>query len=129
MAQSPAGATTTIELRGDEADGRPLFGGEFGALIGAQAVASALEDAANAGITSAVVLSSGFAEAGADGEKLQRELVETAQRRGVTFFGPNSMGFANIGHHSAMTSINTRLPVRVGRLALISQSGAVAAGW
>src|SRR5690606_32423614 len=45
---------------------------------------------------------------------------------GVRFLGPNSMGFANIGHRSCATSINTRMPVRRGRLALISQSGAVA---
>ncbi len=95
-------------------------------FVPAQAVASAMEDAADAGITSVVVLSSGFAEAGADGEALQRDLVETARRRGVTFFGPNSLGFANIASGAVATAIGTRVPVIKGGIAIVSQSGAVA---
>ena len=95
-------------------------------FVPAQAVAAALEDAADAGITSAVILSSGFAEAGADGERLQRKLVETANRRGVTFLGPNSLGFANIAGGAFATAIGTRVPVIHGGIAIVSQSGAVA---
>ncbi|MDT0509766.1 acetate--CoA ligase family protein [Novosphingobium sp. MMS21-SN21R] len=95
-------------------------------FVPAQAVASAMEDAADAGITSMVVLSSGFAEAGAQGEALQRELVATAHRRGVTFFGPNSLGFANIASGAVATAIGTRVPVIKGGIAIVSQSGAVA---
>ncbi|MBV1686170.1 acetate--CoA ligase family protein [Novosphingobium sp. G106] len=95
-------------------------------FVPAHSVAGALEDAADAGIASTVVLSSGFAEAGADGERLQRELVETARQRGVTFFGPNSLGFANIASGAVATAIGTRAPVLKGRIAVVSQSGAVA---
>jgi acyl-CoA synthetase (NDP forming) len=95
-------------------------------FVPAQAIAGALEDVADAGITSAVVLSSGFAEAGADGERLQRELVETARRRGITLFGPNSLGFANITGGAVATAIGTRIPVLKGNIAVVSQSGAVA---
>ncbi len=94
--------------------------------VPAAAVISALEDAARAGIRNAVILTSGFAEAGGEGVHMQAEVAKRAAELGIRFMGPNSMGFANIGHHSAMTSINTRLPVRIGRLALISQSGAIA---
>lgn len=95
-------------------------------FVPAGAVAGALEDAADAGITSAVVLSSGFAEAGEDGELLQRQLLETAVRRGVTFFGPNSLGFANIAGGTVATAIGTRVPLIKGGIAIVSQSGAVA---
>ena len=95
-------------------------------FVPAQAVAGAMEDAADAGITCAVVLSSGFAEAGVEGEALQRELVETARRRGMTFFGPNSLGFANVASGAVATAIGTRVPVIKGGIAIISQSGAVA---
>ena len=95
-------------------------------FVPAQAVAGALEDAADAGITSAVVLSSGFAEAGVEGELLQRELVATARRRGVTFVGPNSLGFANIAGGAVATAIGTRVPVLKGNIGVVSQSGAVA---
>ena len=95
-------------------------------VVPAAAVAGALEDAADAGITSAVVLSSGFAEAGSEGEILQRELAAVARRRGITMFGPNSMGFANIAGGAVATAIGTRTPVIPGGIAIVSQSGAVA---
>ncbi len=95
-------------------------------VVPAVAVAGALEDAADAGIASAVVLSSGFAEAGSEGEKLQHELAAVARRRGVTMFGPNSMGFANIAGGAVATAIGTRIPVIRGGIAIVSQSGAVA---
>ena len=95
-------------------------------LVPAQSAAQALEDAADAGIDSAVVLASGFAEAGEEGRALQAELVATARRRGVIFFGPNSLGFVNLSAGVAATAVGTRTPVRRGGVAVISQSGAVA---
>lgn len=95
-------------------------------FVTAQAVAGVLEDVADAGISSAVVLSSGFAEAGADGQKLQDELAEIARRRGLTLFGPNSLGFANIAGGAVATAIGTRVPVLEGAIGVVSQSGAVA---
>ncbi|MBV1687896.1 acetate--CoA ligase family protein [Novosphingobium sp. G106] len=95
-------------------------------FVPAQAVAGVLEEVADAGIPSAVVLSSGFAEAGAEGQKLQDELVEIAERRGVTLFGPNSLGFANIVGGAVATAIGTRIPVLEGAIGVVSQSGAVA---
>jgi acyl-CoA synthetase (NDP forming) len=94
--------------------------------VPAAAVAGALEDAGAAGIRNAVVLSSGFAEAGAEGAALQEELAAVARMADITMLGPNSMGFANIAAHCACTSLPTRQPVRAGRLAIVSQSGAVA---
>ena len=94
--------------------------------VPAPSAIEALEDAASAGIGNAVILSSGFAEAGDEGAEMQRDLAEAAKRLGVRFLGPNSLGFANIAHRSCVTCINTREPVRGGGLAIVSQSGAVA---
>jgi acyl-CoA synthetase (NDP forming) len=94
--------------------------------VPAGAVAGALAEAGAAGIRNAVVLTSGFSEAGEEGEALQKEVEAAARAAGVRMLGPNSLGFANIAHHCALTSINTRLPLRIGRLAIVSQSGAVA---
>jgi acyl-CoA synthetase (NDP forming) len=94
--------------------------------VPAAAVTGALREAAAAGVTNAVVLSSGFAEAGEGGAALQAELAAAAAERGVTLLGPNSLGFANFADRCFCTSIRTRLPVRPGRLAIVSQSGAVA---
>jgi acetate---CoA ligase (ADP-forming) len=94
--------------------------------VPAASVLEALRQAASAGIRNAVVLSSGFAETGREGANLQAELAAAANELGVTMLGPNSLGFANIAHRCACTSIPTRQPVRGGRLAIVSQSGAIA---
>jgi acyl-CoA synthetase (NDP forming) len=94
--------------------------------VPAAAAADAVREAGAAGIRNAVVLSSGFAEAGAEGAEMQAALAVAAREAGVTMLGPNSLGFANIAARCVCTSIPTRQPVRVGRLAIVSQSGAVA---
>lgn len=93
--------------------------------VPAGAVVEALQDAAAAGIRNAVIISSGFAETGAEGAAMQEEVVHTANELGIRFMGPNSLGFANLAHDSVMTSVKTRKPVRTGHLAIISQSGAL----
>ncbi len=94
--------------------------------VPATAVTEALRDAAAAGIRRAVILTSGFAEAGPEGAAMQDDVAAVARELGIRLMGPNSMGYANIAHRSAVTSINSRLPVRAGSLALVSQSGAIA---
>ena len=49
------------------------------------------------GAGAAVVISSGFAEVGGDGARLQRELTAAADRYGLAVCGPNCAGIANFG--------------------------------
>ena len=66
-------------------------------IIPAQHVPAELERCGRAGVRSAVVLSSGFAEAsGEGGSTLQAEVRAIAKRYGMAVMGPNSEGFANI---------------------------------
>ena len=66
-------------------------------IIPAKHVAEELERCGNAGVKSAVVLSSGFAESvGAEGSQMQTEVRAIAKRYGMAVMGPNSEGFANI---------------------------------
>jgi len=66
-------------------------------IIPAKHVAEELERCGNAGVRSAVVLSSGFAESvGAEGSQMQAEVRAIAKRYGMAVMGPNSEGFANI---------------------------------
>jgi acetate---CoA ligase (ADP-forming) len=95
-------------------------------FVPAAAVTAALQEAAAAGVRNAVVLSSGFAEAGEDGIALQAGLALAAEAAGVTMLGPNSLGFANFAGRCFCTSIRSRLPVRSGHLGIVSQSGAIA---
>src|SRR5580765_4268885 len=80
-------------------------------------------DAGVAGVKAAVVLSSGFAEAGPAGRVLQDELGATAKRNGVRLLGPNCLGI--IRTDVGLNATFARTPARPGRLALVSQSGAI----
>ena len=51
--------------------------------VPAAAVVEALHDCAGAGIRNAVILSSGFAEAGEDGAAMQEEVARTARELGI----------------------------------------------
>ena len=95
-------------------------------LVPAEALIEALEDAAAAGAAGAVVLSSGFAEAGAEGAQLQKTLTDTARRLGVRLIGPNCLGFINVADRASLWTGLLKRPQRGGRIAIISQSGAVA---
>ncbi len=94
-------------------------------MVRASLVAEALADAAAAGIRNAVVLSSGFGEAGEEGAALQRELLEKCEAMGMRILGPNSMGFANLAEHLLATSIPARLPLCVGEVGIVAQSGSI----
>lgn len=83
----------------------------------------ALQDAAAAGIRNAVVLSSGYGEAGEAGRRAQQELVDVASSLDMTLLGPNMLGFANFVDRAAVAAI-PRLPLQTGSVALLSQSGA-----
>ncbi len=79
-----------------------------------------------AGIRNAVVLSSGFAEAGSDGKARQQQLLDTARAHGVRLLGPNCLGFVNFINKAPVWTVPVRGPVLPGNFAIVSQSGALA---
>ena len=89
----------------------------------ARAVAGVIEDAGKAGVKAAVVLGSGFAEAGPAGRALQEELLAAARRFGVRVLGPNCLGVMR--PEAGVNATFARTPARPGNLALVSQSGAI----
>jgi acyl-CoA synthetase (NDP forming) len=93
-------------------------------IVPVTAIREAMADVIAAGIKSAVILTSGFAEVGGEGVALQNDLVAMARAAGVRFLGPNSLGFANLADRKALTAIPPQLPLRDGPVGLISQSGA-----
>lgn len=93
----------------------------------ANTVAGVLEECGHAGIKAAVIVSSGFGEAG--NKAGEAEIKEIASRHGIRFVGPNCAGIINTAHHLCPT-LETLPPP--GRVAIISQSGALAGvllGW
>jgi acyl-CoA synthetase (NDP forming) len=92
-------------------------------MVSQAAMLDALSDAAQAGIRNAVVLSSGYAEAGPDGRAAQLALVEHARSLGMVLLGPNHLGFANFVDRTPVCSVRVT-PRSPGPVALLSQSGA-----
>ncbi|MCG6974253.1 MAG: CoA-binding protein, partial [Desulfobacterales bacterium] len=93
-------------------------------IIPARFVPQAVQECGEAGIKGAVIITGGFSEAGDDGEVLQNQVIEAAQKYGVRIIGPNCQGVNN-PHHFMCAS----WPLLTGRgkIALISQSGTVGA--
>ena len=129
------GALSLVNPRGGEAYGRPLLrsctevtGGIDAALllVPPRAVETALRDAAAGGARAAVVLASGYAEAGTEGQAAQARLRALSDELGLPFLGPNGLGFASLVDHSA--GWLGQLPPRClpGSVAVISQSGNIA---
>ncbi len=89
----------------------------------ARTVPGIIRDCGEAGIKNAVILSAGFGEGGGEGAQYERELITVAQRAGVRFMGPNCVGLVRPWHKMNATFLRAGTPK--GRLALISQSGAL----
>ena len=96
------------------------------AVPGGSLVTSVAEAAA-AGVGCCVIISTGFAEAGAEGAARQAALVEIARRSGMRLIGPNCMGLIVPHHRLALCSsvVLDTDRLRDGAISLVSQSGAL----
>src|SRR5213593_5279135 len=91
--------------------------------IPAEQVPGVLRAAVASGVRGAVVLSSGFAEAGSAGQKRQAELERLAADHGLLICGPNCYGVFNIRLGAATFSADLAEPLQPGAVGLVSQSG------
>ncbi|HSA51069.1 MAG TPA: GNAT family N-acetyltransferase [Yinghuangia sp.] len=93
--------------------------------VPAAAVQQVVEDCGRHGVHGLVVVTSGFAETGADGRERQRRLVRTARSHGMRVIGPNCLGLLNTDPAiSVNASLAPRMPRR-GRVGMFAQSGAL----
>jgi acetyltransferase len=93
--------------------------------IPAASVLEELTQIGEKGIKNVVVLTAGFKEIGSEGEKLEKDLADIAQKYSLNILGPNCMGFIN-----NLSPINATFgqPVnQTGNLRFVTQSGAIAA--
>ncbi len=75
------------------------------------------------GVKTAIVLASGFAESGEEGEALQKEAVALAKRFGMRLVGPNTSGVFNTHAKMNLVGFANLTP---GPLGILSQSGNMA---
>jgi acyl-CoA synthetase (NDP forming) len=94
-------------------------------LVPTQAVAQVIEDAGAAGVRNAVVLASGFREAGSAGRDLEDDLVVAAASNDILLLGPNTLGFLNTAAKAAPFGLTVPLPLQAGPVGIALQSGAL----
>jgi len=94
-------------------------------VVPRDAVPPVVEDCGKKGVKGLVVITSGFSETGEEGRRMEAELGERIRHYGMRMIGPNCMGLINThaGVHMDSTFAPT-LPLS-GRIAFMSQSGAL----
>lgn len=97
--------------------------------VGGEHTLAAVEQCAQAGVKSVVVIASGFGETGPAGIQLQQHMAARARAAGMRLFGPNTQGLANFGN-GAIAGFSTmflEVPPLDGPVAIVSQSGGMCA--
>lgn len=130
------GKVFAVNPRGVEAHGRPGVSScrqigepvDLGyVMVPQRGVLDAAADAIAGGVRNLAVLTSGFAEVGEEGARLQDRLVAMCREAGVGLLGPNCLGFINYLDRVAVGSIPVLTPQPAeGGLAIVSASGATA---
>jgi len=93
--------------------------------VPADGIDAVMDSCREKGVAALLVLSSGFAEAGADGRDAQRRLVSEARAHGMRVIGPNALGVANTDQQVRLNAtLAPDVPGR-GRVGFFSQSGAL----
>ncbi len=91
--------------------------------IPSKLVLDTLESCARLGVGSAVVISAGFRETGAEGLRAERTIADIARRSNMRVLGPNCLGIID-----TFTPINATFAKDTppqGKIAFVSQSGAL----
>lgn len=88
-------------------------------------VAQVMEECGQKGVKGAIIITSGFKEVGKEGAKLEREVMEIAERYGIRVIGPNCLG--TITTHTPINASFASGTPEKGNIAFMSQSGALGA--
>ena len=95
--------------------------------VRASAVPGVVDQAGDVGAFGLVIVSAGFAETGAEGAALQRDVVARARAAGMRVVGPNALGIINTAAGVQLNaSLSPVMPAR-GPIGFFSQSGAMGA--
>lgn len=91
--------------------------------IPARFVNPTLEDCGKKGVKNVIVLTAGFKEVGAEGAKLEEEMVEIAKKYNMNIQGPNCLG--SLDCHTPLNASFAQVMPEAGDIAFVSQSGAM----
>ncbi|WP_299978006.1 acetate--CoA ligase family protein [Desulfobacula sp.] len=98
-------------------------------IVPASRMESVFQDCVVAKAKSAIIFSSGFAELGKEGQDVQEKIKHLSQKNGLPVLGPNCLGLINLidSIPLSFSSVLEEKNLQKGDLALVSQSGAIAA--
>jgi acetyltransferase len=94
-------------------------------ILPAAAVPGTLDELGEKGTKHAIVISAGFKEVGGEGLEREKELKAAAKRHGIRVIGPNCLGMINTDPTVMMNASFARVFPKRGKLAFMSQSGAL----
>ena len=89
----------------------------------ARTIPAILADCGQKGIHGAVIIAGGFGELGAQGKKLEQELVAAARKHHIRLIGPNTSGMMNLKTNLNLVGLDD---APAGEIALLTQSGNMA---
>jgi acetyl coenzyme A synthetase (ADP forming)-like protein len=94
--------------------------------VPSKVVANVMKDCGEKAVRAAIIITAGFRETGAEGRKMEREVMEIARRHGIDVLGPNCLGLIDT-NSSLNASFAASMPQR-GQISFMSQSGALCTG-
>ena len=91
--------------------------------VPAKTVLDVVRECGEAGVSGAVIVSSGFKEIGETGKRLEEQVVSVAESYGLRLLGPNCLGYVRPARN--LNATFAHVVPDAGRVAFISQSGAL----
>lgn len=91
--------------------------------VPARCVIEVIQECADKGVDSVLVISAGFKETGSEGAWMERDLKDVIERFGIRMIGPNSVGFIET-YSKVNASFASGMPSQ-GNIGFFSQSGAL----
>lgn len=90
-------------------------------------VPTVLEECGRKKIRGAIIITAGFKEVDKQGAELEQRLADIAKKYRIQVIGPNCLGVMNLDPKIMMNSTFLKVTPKTGRIALVSQSGAICA--
>ena len=94
-------------------------------LTPATTIPGLLDECGEKGIRHVIIESGGFSELGEEGLPLEKACLETAERHGIRFIGPNGIGVTNLDHVLALPFMPLNRDLSLGPVSILAQSGGV----
>lgn len=90
-------------------------------------VAPVLEECGKKKIKGVIIITAGFKEVDEEGAKREEQIKDIAKKYGIHVIGPNCLGVMNLDPKTMMNSTFLKVTPKSGKIALVSQSGAICA--